>query len=66
MLHCRDDTNSEIIHYRAQTVPELLDTPHKGHWAFNPRLGKQSKRVTFLGCTAQEIPINPQTGGYDL
>ena len=66
MLHSLDDTNSEIIHYRAQTNTDLLDTPHKGFYSFNPRLGFRNKRNPILGATPQQLKINPVTGGYDI
>ena len=40
---------------------------HKaGYTAFNPRLGKEAKLTRFFGQTAQDLTINPITGGYDL
>ena len=67
MLQNLEDTASELIHYQARTVIEenqKRNTP--AHNAFNPRLGKEAKKVVFPGQTAQDLVINPATGGYDL
>ena len=67
MLQNLKDTASEIIHYRALTVIEGNRRVHKvGNTAFNPRLGKETKLVVFVGETAQDLKINPITGGCDL
>ena len=67
MLQNLEDTASELIHYRARTIIEENRGKHKiAHTAFNPRLGKEAKKVVFPGRTAQDLVINPTTGGYDL
>ena len=67
MLQNLEDTASELIHYRARTIIEENRGRHKfAHNAFNPRLGKEAKKVVFPGRTAQDLVINPNTGGYDL
>ena len=67
MLQNLKDTASELIHYRARTIIEENRGRHKfAHNAFNPRLGKEVKKVVFPGQTAQDLVINPVTGGYDL
>ena len=67
MLQNLEETASEIIHYRARTVIEENRGKHKlAHKAFNPRLDKEGKAVIFPGRTAQDLKINPATGGYDL
>ena len=67
MLVNIDDTNSEIIHYRARSIipQEGRVTQIKAHTPFNPRLGDYAGTV-FTGRVAQELEINPTTGGYDL
>ena len=65
MLQNLEDTASELLHYRARTV-SIEHTRHKAHVGFNPRLGKDAKQIVFVGQTAQELKINPITGGYDL
>ena len=67
MLQNLEETASELIHYRARTIIEQNRGKHKiAHTAFNPRLGKEAKKVVFPGRTAQDLVINPNTGGYDL
>ena len=67
MLQNLEETASEIIHYRTCTIIEENRGEHKlAHKAFNPRLDKEAKRVVFPGQTAQDLRINPATGGYDL
>ena len=67
MLQNLEDTASELIHYKARTIIEENRGKHKiAHTAFNPRLGKEAKKVVFPGRTAQDLVINPATGGYDL
>ena len=65
MLQNLEETASDIIHYRARTV-HFEHSKVKAHTAFNPRLGKEAKLTVFPGYTAQELTINPVTGGYVL
>ena len=67
MLQNLQDTASELIHYRARSIIEENRARHKlAYNAFNPRLGKEAKKVVFSGRTAQDLVINPATSGYDL
>ena len=66
MIQNLGDSASEIIHYRARTVIVENTLEPKAYTAFNPRLGKEAKLTVFEGITAQEIDINPSTGGYEL
>ena len=44
MLQNLEETDSDIIHYRARTVIEENTGIHKiGYTVFNPRLGKEAK-----------------------
>ena len=67
MLVNTDDTNSEIVHYRARSIipQEGQNQQIRAYAPFNPRLGDYAGTV-FRGRTAQELEINPNTGGYDL
>ena len=67
MLQNLEDTASALIHYRARTVIDENRGKHRrAHNASNPRLGKEAKLVVFPSRTAQDLVINPITGGYDL
>ena len=67
MLQNLEETASEIIHCRARVVIEENRTSIKEQYTgFNPRLGKEAKLVVFTGNKAEDLKINPNTGGYNL